>query len=255
MMSVLPQPTRRAEFWAGVKDTFPLVVGAIPFGLIFGAAASANGLSFAGAMGMSLFVFAGSAQFIASGLIAGGASMAVIILTTFIVNLRHALYSASLAPYMKHLPQHWLAPLGFWLTDESFAVVIARYTRTDDSPYKHWYFLGSAVFMYVNWNLCTYVGLRAGQIIPNARDLGLDFAMVVTFIGIVVPLVKSRAVLACVLVAGLTAVLANPLPNKLGLMIAALLGVAAGVVTEAYFPQPAQDKPSTPAEGEAVEAM
>lgn len=251
-MTVLPQPTRRSEFWAGVKDTFPLVVGAIPFGLIFGAASIANGLSFTGAMSMSLFVFAGSAQFIASGLVAGGASMAVIILTTFIVNLRHALYSASLAPYMKHLPQYWLAPLGFWLTDESFAVVIARYTRPDDSPYKHWYFLGSAVFMYVNWNLCTYIGLRAGQIIPNARDLGLDFALVVTFIGIIVPLVKSRAMLVCVVVAGLTAVLANPLPNKLGLMIAALVGVAAGFVTESLFPRPSADKPAKTAEVEAA---
>jgi 4-azaleucine resistance transporter AzlC len=230
--------SRRSEFWAGVKDTIPLVVGAIPFGIIFGAVAVTNGLSPVGAMAMSGFVFAGSAQFIASGLIAGGASTAVIILTTFVVNLRHALYSASLAPYMKHLPQRWLAPLGFWLTDESFAIVIARYTRADDSPYKHWYFLGSAIFMYVNWNLCTYIGLRAGQAIPDARGLGLDFAMVVTFIGIVVPLVKSRAIMVAVTVAGISAVLANPLPNKLGLMVAALLGVAAGVLVEALLPAP-----------------
>jgi 4-azaleucine resistance transporter AzlC len=232
------QFTRRREFWAGVKDTFPLVVGAIPFGIIFGAVAVTNGLSLAGAMAMSGFVFAGSAQFIASGLVAGGASTAVIVLTTLVVNLRHALYSASLAPHMKHLPQRWLAPLGFWLTDESFAVVIARYTKPDESPYKHWYFLGSALFMYLNWNLCTYIGLRAGQAIPDARGWGLDFAMVVTFIGIVVPLVKSRAVLIAVAVAGVSAVLANPLPNKLGLMIAALLGVAAGVLAESVLPQP-----------------
>jgi 4-azaleucine resistance transporter AzlC len=230
--------SRRSEFWAGVKDTIPLVVGGIPFGIIFGAVAVTNGLSPAGAMAMSGFVFAGSAQFIASGLIAGGASTAVIILTTFMVNLRHALYSASLAPHMKHLPQRWLAPLGFWLTDESFAIVIARYTQPDDSPYKHWYFLGSAVFMYLDWNICTYIGLRAGQAIPDAQGLGLDFAMVVTFIGIVVPLVKSQAALIGVTVAGISAVLANPLPNKLGLMVAALLGVAAGVLAESFLPAP-----------------
>jgi 4-azaleucine resistance transporter AzlC len=227
--------TRRSEFWAGVKDTIPLEIGAAPFGIIFGAVAVTNGLSPAGAMAMSAFVFAGSAQFIASGLVAGGASAAVIILTTLVVNLRHALYSASLAPHMKHLPQRWLAPLGFWLTDESFAIVIARYTQPDPSPYKHWYFLGSAIFMYINWNVCTYIGLRAGQAIPDPSRFGLDFTMVVTFIGIVVPLVKSRAILIAVVVAAITGVLANQLPNKLGLMVAALLGVGAGVFSEYYL--------------------
>ena len=84
-------------------------------------------------------------------------------ITTFIVNLRHALYSASLAPHMKHLPARWLIPLGFWLTDESFVVVIARYTQPDASPFKHWYFLGSALFMYINWNICTLIGVIAAR--------------------------------------------------------------------------------------------
>src|SRR3954464_10831648 len=96
--------SRQAEFWAGVKATFPLVVGAIPFGIIFGASASSNGLSTGGALAMSALVFAGSAQFIASGLIAQHTPLAIIILTTFVVNLRHMLYSASLAPHMSRLP-------------------------------------------------------------------------------------------------------------------------------------------------------
>jgi 4-azaleucine resistance transporter AzlC len=243
--------SRRTEFWAGVKDTIPLVVGAAPFGIIFGAVAVTNGLSPAGAMAMSAFVFAGSAQFLASGLVAGGASVTVIILTTLVVNLRHALYSASLAPHMKHLPQRWLVPLGFWLTDESYAIVIARYMQADQSPYKHWYFLGSALFMYINWNLCTYIGLRVGQAIPDPGRLGLDFAMVVTFIGIVVPLVKSRAVLIAVGVSAVSGVLANSLPNQLGLMVAALLGVAAGVIAESLLPPVPQSKT---VEAEAIDA-
>src|SRR5690349_11418142 len=122
-------PTRRSEFWAGVKDTFPLVVGAIPFGLIFGATAATNTLSPGGALKMSFLVYAGSAQFIASTLFAHQAGALVIIVTTFVVNLRHALYSASLAPHMKNLPQRWLLPLAFWLTDESFVVTIAHYEK------------------------------------------------------------------------------------------------------------------------------
>jgi 4-azaleucine resistance transporter AzlC len=226
--------TRRAEFLAGLKDTFPLILGAMPFGIIFGALAINAGLSPAAAMGMSLFVFAGSAQFIGAGLVGQGAALGIIVLTTLVVNLRHALYSASLAPYMQHLPQRWLLPLGFWLTDETYAVVIRHYQRGDQSPYKHWYFFGSAVFMYVNWNLCTVIGIVAGQQLEGLAELGLDFAMVVTFIGIVVPLIVNRPMLVCALTAGLAGIVTYNMPNRLGLIVAALVGITAGLLAEIY---------------------
>lgn len=229
------QYTRRGEFWAGVKDTFPLVVGATPFGIIFGAVAVTGGLSPAAAVGMSVLVFAGSSQFIGAGLFAQGVGIGVIIVTTFVVNLRHALYGASLAPHVRNLSHRWLLPLGFWLTDETYAVVIRRYQQPDESPYKHWYHLGSSVFMYTNWQFWTLVGVVAGQQFQGLAALGLDFAMVVTFIGIVVPLIVTRPMLACTVVAGIVAVLANGLPNKLGLMLAALAGIAAGMLIEAII--------------------
>src|SRR5215213_6522088 len=114
--------TPRAEFLAGAKAMIPLVIGGMPFDIIFGALAITKGISIPATMAMSLFVFAGSAQFIAVGLVGAGASIPIIILTTFIVNLRHALYSATLAPFVKHLPQRWLLPLAYTLTDESFVV-------------------------------------------------------------------------------------------------------------------------------------
>ncbi len=230
--------SRRAELWAGARDTFPLIVGAIPFGIIFGALGVTNGLSPVATMSMSLFVFAGSAQFIAAGLAAQGVSISFIILTTFVVNLRHVLYSATLAPHVRQLSQKWLLPLGFWLTDETFAVVVTRYNRGDGSPHKHWYYLGSSIAMYVNWQICTLIGLIAGQSFQGIENLGLNFAMIVTFIGLVVPAVRTRPVLVSVIVAGVVAVLAYPLENKIGLIIAALCGVIAGVAAEAYLPQP-----------------
>jgi 4-azaleucine resistance transporter AzlC len=181
---------------------------------------------------MSLLVFAGSAQFIAAGLIAEGIPAGIIILTTFIVNLRHALYGASLAPYLKHLPQKWLVPFSFFLTDETYATVIRRYQERGVGPHGHWYYLASALFMYVNWQICTLIGIVAGRSLQGAATWGLDFAMVAIFIGITVPLIVSRPMLICTLVAGVTAVLANGLPNKLGLMLAALLGIGAGVLAE-----------------------
>lgn len=233
-------PTRKQEFITGMRDTLPLVLGAIPFGIIFGALAVNRGLTFMGGMGLSLFVFAGSSQFIATGLVSQGVGIGLIILTTFIVNLRHALYSASLAPHVKDLPQKWLLPLGFWLTDETFAVVVTRYNRPDPSPYKHWYHLGSSVIMYANWQLCTLIGLVAGQAIPDMRSWGLDFAMTVTFIGIVVSQIRNRPLLVAAVVAGACAVLFNGMPNNMGLFLSALVGVIAGVIAESLVPDEPQ---------------
>lgn len=221
-----------AHFLAGIKDTFPLIVGAIPFGLIFGALAQSSGLSFAGALAMSAFVFAGSAQFISLGMLAAGANWPVIVLTTFVVNLRHALYSATLAPYVTRLSQRWQIPLAFWLTDETFAVVVNRYTEGALSSSLRWYHLGSAAAMYLNWQLCTFLGLTIGQLLPNLAAWGLDFAMPVTFIGMMIPYLQSRPMAASVGVAGIVALLVYPLPHNLGLIIAALAGIVAGVLLE-----------------------
>ncbi len=230
--------SRRTEFVNGAKATIPLVIGALPFGIIFGALAIITGLSVPATMAMSIFVFAGSAQFIALGLIAGEASIPVIVLATFVVNLRHALYSATLAPHVKRLPQRWLLPLGYMLTDEAFVIAISHYNEPDDPTYKHWYFLGSELSMFVSWQIFTWIGIFAGSHIPDPGRFGLDFAMSVTFIGMLVPMVKNRPVLAAVIVAGVVAVLTNPLPYKIGLIIAALAGVATGMIVESMQPAP-----------------
>ncbi len=238
----IPAASRRAEFLAGGRDTIPLIVGAIPFGLIFGALATASGLSVAATMAMSAIVFAGSAQFIAVGLVAAGTGWPLIVLTTFVVNLRHALYSATLAPHVSRLPQRWQIPLAFGLTDETFAVVAKRYAQPDLAPHTRWYYLGSMVFMYTNWQICTFLGLTVGQMIPDAAAWGLDFAMPVTFIGMVIPYLKNKPMVVTVVVSGVVAMLAYPLPHKLGLMVAALSGILAGVVVEILFNRRTEDQ-------------
>ncbi len=232
-----PTPTRASEFRAGFKATFPLMIGAIPFAIIFGALAVTSGLSVWAAAGMSLFVFAGSAQFIGVTMFASGAALPIIVLTTFVVNLRHALYSATLAPFMKHLPQSWLLPLGFTLTDETFVVVAEHYQNDKPSQFKHWYHFGSALPMYVNWNFWTVVGIIAGSTIPDPTRFGLDFALSVTFIGMVVPMMKNRPVVGSVVVAGVVSVLLAGMPNRIGLLIAAIFGVIVGVVLESLSPK------------------
>jgi 4-azaleucine resistance transporter AzlC len=211
-----------------MRGILPLVVGAIPFGIIFGTLSISSGLSFAATAAMSAFVFAGSSQFIALGLLASGTSIPLIILTTFVVNLRHLLYSVTVLPYVKNLSPGWKALIGFWLTDENFAVGIARFTQSDSSPYKHWYYLGSALFMYGNWQLCTWLGRTIGQLVPNAANWGLDFAMSVTFIGMVIPYVTNSPMLATVLTAGCVSLLTHTLPHQLGLMVGAIAGILVG---------------------------
>ncbi len=217
---------------AGFRDTLPLMIGALPFGLIFGATSVLGGLSPLAVIALSTLVFAGSSQFIGARLYNTGASLVVIWVTTFVVNVRHALYSATLAPGYKHLGQKWLIPLGFFLTDETFAIVASYEAKHPDSPYRHWYQLGSSLGMYGNWNLWTIAGIVAGTSVQGLGSLGLDFAMVVTFTGIVVPLVINRPMLACALAAGVTALITYPLPNNLYLMAAAIVGIAAGVIVE-----------------------
>jgi len=235
--SSTPQPgsTPRSEFAAGMRDTIPMVLGAIPFGIIYGALAVTSGMTPAGAEAMSAFVFAGSSQFIAVGLVAQHVSILFIVVTTFVVNLRHALYSATLGPYLKRVPQRYLIPMGFMLTDETFVIVVKRFEERGSQPYGRWYYLGSALLMYANWQLCTVVGIVAGQTIPDPEQWGLDFAAMVTFGGMVVSMLRNRSTALAVIVAGLVAALAFPLPNRLGLMLAALAGVTAGMIGKAIF--------------------
>jgi predicted branched-subunit amino acid permease len=102
------------------------------------------------------------------------------------------------------------------------------------------------IFMYTNWQICTFLGVTVGQMIPDAAAWGLDFAMPVTFIGMIIPYLKNKAMGVTVLVSGLVAVLAYPLPHKLGLIVAALAGIGAGVGVELLLgPKPADPAAET----------
>jgi 4-azaleucine resistance transporter AzlC len=247
-MSFEAIPSARAEFRAGAIDSAPMLFGAAPFAVIFGTLAMTSGLSPAATIAMSLLVFAGSAQFIALTLITGGAGLAVIAFTTFVVNVRHALYSATLRQHVAHLGQRWRVPLAFGLTDETFAVVQRHYATPGPVAHRHWYYLGSCVAMYVNWSAWTGVGLWIGGSVRGLETLGLEFAMAATFTAIVAPLLKRRPAVAAALAAAVVALAAHALPYKLGLMLAAAAGVAAGAWVESL--QPAASP--APGEGEAA---
>jgi 4-azaleucine resistance transporter AzlC len=231
-------------FLAGARDTFPMLVGAAPFGVIFGTLAIGSGLPVWLTLGMSALVFGGSSQFVAVSLISSGTALPVIWLTTFVINLRHALYSASLLPYARSLPSVWRWALAFWLTDETFAVVENQLRSHVDARDGAFYWLGSSLAMYFNWQVWTVVGVLLGQSVPVLSTLGLDFAMVATFAAIVALQLHRRPVLFAALVAGTVALMARGLPFKMGLMLAAVSGVAAGVVAEMLLARAAPSEKS-----------
>lgn len=216
------------RFLAGCRDELAILLGVVPFGLIYGALALQAGLSPAEAQGMSSIVFAGSAQFMMAQLFSGAAPGMVIVLITVVMNLRHALYSASLAPYLSYLARPARTALAYLLTDEAYAVSISRFRRTNDGKLRHWYFFGAGLTLWTSWQISTGLGIFLGARIPE--NWPLDFAIPLTFIALLVPDLKDRPSVVAALAAGFTAVLANGLPFKLGLLAAAAVGIAAGML-------------------------
>ena len=223
--------TKKQEFWNGVRDETPILLGVAPFGLLFGALAISAHLSSLVAQAMSSIIFAGSAQFIAAQLIGTGTSGLVILMVVFVVNLRHALYSASIAPHVKHLNTGWKLLLSYLLTDEAYAVTITHYNREGDSETCHWYFLGAGLTLWTSWQISTAVGIFIGAQIPPNWPLG--FILPLTFIALVIPAIKDRAGVAAALVAGAVGLLALGFPYKTGLLLAALIGILTGLLVEA----------------------
>jgi len=220
----------RKEFWNGVRAEIPLLVGVFPFGMIYGALALNAGLSTLAAQMMSSIVFAGSAQFVTTQLVHDATPGLVIILTIAVVNLRHVLYSASLAPYLKNLSLKWKILLSYLLTDEAYAPSILKYEEEGITPTSHWFLLGAGIALWLIWQISTALGIFLGTAIPESWSLG--FALPLTFIAMVVPSLKNRAMIAAALSAGLVALVAYSLPFKLGLILAALTGITVGTILE-----------------------
>lgn len=230
MTQAAMKTTPRDQFLRGVKDQLPILLGVVPFGLIFGALAIGVGLAPSAAQGFSVILFAGSAQFIAVQLIGGGVPPAIIVLSIFIVNLRHALYSATLSPHLRTLPARWRWALGWLLTDEAFATTSMHFRRNWNAN-AHWYFFGTGLTLWGSWQISTAIGIALGAAVPPSWDL--DFALPLTFIALVIPSLVDRPTAFAAAGAGLSAVAFAWLPYRLGLLVGALVGILIGLLTEA----------------------
>lgn len=171
-----------AEMWAGARDALTTVVPSIlAYGAVWGGLARQAGLSLGEIVAMCLLVSAGTAQFVALPMLAAGAPAALLVLTTYIVNLRHYLMAAGLAPYFAGLSRGRLALLAHGISDEAYALTLARFAR---HPASVAYFVGCAATVYLAWYAGTLGGALVGGRIPRPERFGLDFAFPAVFLAI-----------------------------------------------------------------------
>ncbi len=224
--------TDRQQFVAGLTAMAPVLPGVVPFGLTAGIAGLDAGLDPLAAFSMSFVIFAGASQLAWAQLVGQDALPLVAVATALIINLRMAMYSASLAPYLEDLPRRWKWGLAYLLTDQAYAVSIARFVREPQAPGRHWYYLGAALPLWLVWLAATAAGLLLGAGVPPHWQLG--FAVPLVFLALLVPAIRDRPSAVAALVGGGVAVLASGLPFNLGLTAGAVSGIAAGVAAEGW---------------------
>lgn len=198
-----PQSSNHSPVLTGIQQALPIVLGYIPVGFAYGVLAQKSGIGLLNAVAMSVIVFAGSAQLIAAGLFATAASPFTLIFTTFVVNLRHLLMSAALAPRLKGWKKWQIAAFSYQLTDETFALHSLRLAQ--GTPPKAETFAINLTAQS-SWVLGSLMGFLAGSQIADVRPVGLDYALPAMFIALLVPQLIKPVYLMMAAVAGMVSI-------------------------------------------------
>jgi 4-azaleucine resistance transporter AzlC len=225
-------PTKMHAWMRGITNATPIVLGYVPIGFAYGVLAENAGLSSLNALLMSVIVFAGSSQLIAVALFAAGASPISIIFTTFVVNLRHLLFSTALSPYLKGWRNWQIAAFAYELTDETFALHSTSFAN--GQPQKEELF-ATNMTAQSSWVLGTFLGLVAGQLIADVKPLGLDYVLLAMFIGLLVLQSKRRIMLLTAAIGGLisTGLLLAGM-STWHVMVATIIGATIGMGVEQW---------------------
>ena len=162
-----------------------------------------------------------------------------IVVTALVINLRFIMYSASLAPHLHHLPRRWTWPLSYMLSDQSYALSSLKLSSGELGPFAHHYYAGTAIAMWLTWQLSVLAGVYLGASIPETWSL--SFAIPLSFLALLVPGIRSAASLGAASIGGLIAVLAVNMPYNLGLVTASIGGVMAGLLIERFRKRPVRD--------------
>ena len=222
---------RGAEFRAGVLAVLPMLVGVVPFGLVAGAAPVEGGLGLWAGPAFSVIVFAGASQLAAINVLADGGSWIVAALAAWTINLRLLLYGASLAPHMSRFSLRGRLLAAYVLTDQAYAVSIARWSA--GNPPSMAYYFGGGVALWVSWQAATIVGALGGGLVSD--DVPLEFAVPLVFLVLLVPAVTTKPALAAMVAGGGAAVAALELgAGGMYILVGAVVGIVTGAVVEAF---------------------
>lgn len=231
----MSRTTTNRCFWQGVRDGAPFILVAGPFGMLFGVLATESGLRILESLAFSVTVFAGAAQFTALQLMQEMTPTLIVLVSALAVNLRVAMYSASLTPYLGAAPMWQRAIAAYLIVDQSYALSVVRFETEPDMtiPERMAYFFGTNGLVAPTWVLATLFGAVMGARIPDSW--ALDFALPITFLSLVAPMLRTPAHMVAALVAMVTALAAAGLPYNLGLIVAGLAGIMAGAQAELMF--------------------
>ncbi len=229
------QTTVGRGYAEGVKDAVPVIMGYLAIGLAFGVVAKTAGITVPEVAVMSLILYAGSAQFVTVGLIAAGVPASAIIVTIFLVNVRHLLYSAAISPHVRHLKLWQNALIGAELTDETFAVASSRLGQ--GVPARAGWFLGINNISHATWIVCTTAGAVLGSAITDIRALGFDFALAAMFAALLILQINNRptwmpAVAAAAVGGGVALCASLVVPASWAIIAATLTAATVGMVLE-----------------------
>jgi predicted branched-subunit amino acid permease len=222
----------RTGFIEGIRDVAPMILGIVPFGMVCGVGAIAAGASPIAAVAMSMIMFSGAAQIVATQLLVAGAPFAVILLSCLVVSLRLLMYSAAMAPYLRPLDHRWRNLLSFVLTDQAFAGTIQRFRASNDLRANASYFLGSGALLWVTWQVATILGVVAGQIIPASWQL--EFVVPLCFLAVLAPLLRDRVSIIVFAVSAIAVVALDAMPLRLSMICGGLLGIGAGMLADLW---------------------
>ncbi len=219
----------------GLLDSLPFLLVIVPFGMLFGVAATEAGLPIAQVMAFTVLVIAGAAQFTALQLLQDNAPVAIILVAALAVNLRMAMYSASLAPHLGKARLWQRALAAYLLVDQSYALAHPAFEAEKDAPAgrKLAYFMATMITIAPAWYAATYAGARLGAAVPDG--FALDFAVPITFLALVAPALKTLPHVIAAAVSVALALALSWVPYSLGLMVAALAAMAAGAQAELWL--------------------
>lgn len=224
--------TDKSAFWMGVRGAAPFILVVVPFAMLFGVVATEAGLSVLETFVFSTTVVAGAAQFTALQLMQEQAPTLIVLVSALAVNLRLAMYSAALTPHLGAAPFWTRAFVAYLTVDQSYACSVAAYERNPDWDLrtKLIFFFGTCAPVLPLWILASLAGALIGQAIPPA--FALDFAVPITFLAIIAPMLRTLAHVAAAFVAVILALAFAWLPFNLALLVGGLGGMMTGAQVE-----------------------